>query len=57
MNEYTTFCASGILNCFHLLAIVNIAFIWRYKDFFEFLPLILLDTYLEVELLDHMVIS
>ena len=36
---------------------MNNAFIWRYKNFYEFLPLILLGAYLEVELLDHMVIS
>ena len=43
------------LGCFHILAIVNNAMSKVYKHLFESFS-ILLGVYLEVELLDHMVI-
>ena len=42
----------GHLGCFHILALVNIACKYIFKNLFSFL----LDIYPEVGLLDHMVI-
>ena len=55
---YTTFCLSvdGFLSCFHLLAVVNNIALDIGLQIFECLFLIILDIYLRVKLLGHMII-